>query len=86
MVRIFDNKKLFKKLNASNVYTYLNKKKQSNNSLSNNIIKKFHNKTNSSINNTESTFSINKTSNNFNHILKIYYIIIHIIILLRLKK
>jgi hypothetical protein len=66
----FDNKKLFKKLNASNVYTYLNKKKQSNNSLSNNIIKKFHNKTNSSINNTESTFSINKTSNNFNHILK----------------
>ena len=66
----FDNKKLFKKLNGSNVYTYLNKKKQSNNNLSNNIIKKFHNKTNSSINNTESTFSINKTSNNFNHILK----------------
>lgn len=35
------------------------------------MIKIFHNKTNSSsINNTESTFSINKTSNNFNHILK----------------
>ena len=66
----FDNKKLFKKLNASNIYTYLNKKKQSNNNLYNNIIKKFNNKTNSSINNTESTFSINKTSNNFNHILK----------------
>jgi len=67
----FDNKKLFKKLKASNVITYLNKKKQSNNNLSNNLIQKFHNKTNSSsINNTESTFSINKTSNNFNHIIK----------------
>jgi len=67
----FDNKKLFKKLNASKVFNYLNERKQSNNNLSNNIIKKVHNKTNSSsINNTESTFSINKTSNNFNHILK----------------
>jgi len=67
----FDNKKLFKKLNASKVINYLNEKKQPNNNLSNNIIKKVHNKTNSSsINNTESTFSINKTSNNFNHILK----------------
>ena len=67
----FDNKNLFKKLNASNVFTYLDKKKTSNINISNNLIKKFHNKTNSSSNNNnETTFSNNKTSNNFNNLLK----------------
>ena len=61
----------YKKINASNVYEYLNKKKKSNIIISNNFIKKFHNKTNSSsINNIESNFSINKANNNLNNLIK----------------
>lgn len=69
-IYIIDNRN-YKKINATNVYEYLNKKKKSNIILSNNFIKKFHNKTNSSsINNIESYFSINKANNNLNNLIK----------------
>ena len=65
-----ENKKLMKKINGLNDYKYLNKKNQSINNISNNIIKNYHNKTNSSINsNIDLPFSINKTSTSFNHLL-----------------
>ena len=56
--------------NGLNDYKYINKKFQSNNNYSNNLIKSSHNKTNSSIyNNSDIAFSINKTINNFNYLL-----------------
>ena len=68
---LFDNKNLIKKLNASNIYTNLNRKKRSNIILSNNLLKIIHNKKNlNSVNNIETTFPINKTSNNLNNLLK----------------
>ena len=67
-ISCFDNKKLAKNINVLNDNKYINKKHHLKNNFSNNLVKKYHNKTNSCIY-KDLTINNNKTMGNFNHLL-----------------